>query len=125
MTSFSFVSVSLLALSLLASGCEAPSATGTVDGKGLAVEGAPGEQPSAENLQTAELMVEGTSCASCTVTIRRHLNKLAGVSDIREGQSKQHVMVDFDPEQVSPEQIVQAVHEAGYEAEVLVYAKKS
>jgi len=97
----------------------------SISGAGDGELGEPSAVPDPGSLHTAELMVEGTDCASCSVPIRRHLKRLAGVTDIRQGESKQHVMLDFDPSQVSPEQIVQAVHEAGYEAEVLVYAKKS
>ncbi len=82
----------------------------------------PARANSAIALQTAELMVEGTSCASCAVSIRRHLHKLQGIGEIREGSSKQHLLVEFDPELVTAEQLVKAVSEAGYEAEVLVHA---
>lgn len=75
--------------------------------------------------QTAELNVQGTDCASCDVTIRRHLHKLAGVRDIRQGQDKQHVVVDFDPKQVTPEQIAKAVADAGYIAEIYVHSVSS
>lgn len=75
--------------------------------------------------QTAELRVEGTDCASCEVTIRRHLRKLSGVVEIRPGDDKQHVLVDFDPKRVSPEQIAQAVLTAGYEAEIFVHPMTS
>lgn len=74
-------------------------------------------------LQTAELHVQGTDCASCDVTIRRYLRKLDGVHDIRPGSDKQHVFVDFDPTAVTPEQIAKAVLDAGYEAEILVHAR--
>lgn len=74
-------------------------------------------------LQTAELHVQGTDCASCDVSIRRHLRKLEGVHEIRPGTDKQHVFVDFNPDEVSPEQIAKAVLEAGYEAEIFVHAR--
>jgi copper chaperone CopZ len=77
---------------------------------------------SVAGLQTAELHVQGTDCASCEVSIRRHLRKLDGVREIRPGSDKEHVFVDFDPVKVSPEQIAKAVLEAGYEAEILVHS---
>ena len=73
------------------------------------------------NLHTAELMVEGTSCASCAVGIRRELHQLKGIGEIKEGTTKQHIVVEFDPTLVSPEQLVRAVSDAGYEAEILVH----
>lgn len=76
-------------------------------------------------MQTAELHVQGTDCASCEVSIRRHLHKLEGIRDIRSGTDKQHVFVDFDPKKVTPEQIARAVSDAGYEAEILVHSVAS
>ncbi len=74
---------------------------------------------------TAELMVEGTSCASCSVGVRKALRNLDGVVGIREGQTKNHVLVDFMPGQVAAEQIVDAVSEAGFVAEVFVHSERS
>lgn len=79
-------------------------------------------QAAPETLQTAELMVEGTSCASCAVTIRRHLHQLQGIGEIREGSTKQHLLVEFNPKLVTAEQLIKAVSDAGYEAEVLVHS---
>ena len=85
-------------------------------------DGAAQTATSTAGLQTAELHVQGTDCASCDVSIRRYLRKLEGVRDIRPGSDKQHVFVDFDPTRVTPEQIAKAVLEAGYEAEILVHS---
>jgi copper chaperone CopZ len=76
-------------------------------------------------LQTAELNVEGTDCASCDVSIRRNLRQLSGVVEVRPGNDKRHVLVDFDPKLVSPEQIAHAVLTAGYEAELFVHPTSS
>lgn len=69
---------------------------------------------------TVELMVEGTNCASCSVEIRRELRRLPGIVDVRQGDSKQHLLVEFHGAQVQPLQILDAVQAAGYEAEMLV-----
>lgn len=69
---------------------------------------------------TAELMVQGVSCASCSVAIRQRLNKVDGIVAIREGNDKKHLLVDFIAQLVSTEQILQSVSDAGYEAELLV-----
>lgn len=90
---------------------------------------AAGEQTSEKvvrvGLQTAELNVEGTDCASCDVSIRRNLRQLSGVVEVRPGNDKRHVLVDFDPKLVSPEQIAHAVLTAGYEAELFVHPTSS
>jgi copper chaperone CopZ len=75
-----------------------------------------------ETFQTAELMVEGTNCASCAVPIRRHLHKLPGIGDIREGSTKKHLLVQFDPALVTTEQLVKAVTDAGFDAQVWVHS---
>lgn len=100
----------VLGVAMATAGCQSP-------------EPAPTTATTVPGLQTAELHVQGTDCASCEVTIRRHLRKLEGVRDIRPGVDKQHVYVDFDPTVVTPEQIAQAVLDAGYEAEILVHAR--
>ncbi len=69
---------------------------------------------------TVEFMVEGTNCASCSVEIRRELRRLPGIVDIREGDSKRHLLVEFQASEVQPLQILHAVQSAGYEAEMLV-----
>lgn len=108
---------------LLLAACETtPAGSSPVQAEPQALEkgGQNGAQNAAE-LQTAELMVEGTNCASCAVSIRRHLHKLQGIGEIREGSTKQHLLVDFDPKLVTTEQLVAAVTEAGYEAQVWVH----
>lgn len=125
--SFGLIGVALsFGLSIACQTSVAPDSDGARGSSRAASENAVADGParanSANALQTAELMVEGTSCASCAVSIRRHLHKLQGIGEIREGSSKQHLLVEFDPQLVSAEQLVRAVSEAGYEAEVLVHA---
>ena len=78
----------------------------------------------AEDVVTAELMVHGVSCASCTVGIRKELKQLDGVKEVRAGESKSHVLVDFRPGSLTPESLVEAVVAAGYEAEVMIHERK-
>lgn len=106
----------LSALCGAAFGCqERPTAAGEQTAEKVARAG----------LQTAELNVEGTDCASCDVSIRRSLRQLSGVVEVRPGNDKRHVLVDFDPKLVSPEQIAHAVLTAGYEAELFVHPTSS
>lgn len=103
-------------LGVMSVGCR--SERGQAEGAALAATREPG-------MQTAELHVQGTDCASCEVSIRRHLHKLEGIREIRLGSDKQHVFVDFDPKKVTPEQIARAVSDAGYEAEIFVHSVAS
>lgn len=100
------------------------SVLGACDGGSAPPEPPPTNTVTAAELHpathTAELMVQGVSCASCSVAIRQRLNKVDGVVAIREGNDKKHLLVDFIAQQVSTEQILQGVSDAGYEAELLV-----
>lgn len=96
-------------------------------GDGQVKEHAPAAEPAeavaaVERVLTAELMVRGVSCASCSVGIRRELKRLSGVEAIRAGDDASHVLVDFSPGTLTPEALVEAVNAAGYETEVLIRA---
>ncbi len=108
--------LSALSLSVIASACAKTEPT--------EAKAEPAAEPPLGTV-TAELMVEGTDCASCSLGVRHALRGLSGVVGIRQGQSKQHVLVDFWPEQVAAEQIVDAVSKAGFHAEVLVHAERT
>ncbi len=65
------------------------------------------------------LVVEGMSCASCSIKVRSALKKLDGVSAVRPGDDdKRAIAVDYDPARVSPQAMVEAVEKAGYHARV-------
>ena len=62
-----------------------------------------------------ELEIEGMSCGHCVAAVSEALTELPGVSvdDVRIGTAQ----VSYYPDQVSPEQIVLAVEDAGYAAQ--------
>ncbi|CAA9532104.1 MAG: Lead, cadmium, zinc and mercury transporting ATPase; Copper-translocating P-type ATPase, partial [uncultured Solirubrobacteraceae bacterium] len=62
-----------------------------------------------------ELPITGMTCASCANRIERKLNRLDGVT-ASVNYATEKATVDFDPEAVAPERLVQAVEEAGYQA---------
>jgi len=62
-----------------------------------------------------ELPIEGMTCASCASRIERKLNRLDGVEATVNFATEQ-AAVSYDPDQVTPERLVQAVEEAGYHA---------
>lgn len=74
---------------------------------------------------TAELIVEGVDCASCNLGIQKALRGMDGVVEIRQGQSKQHVLVDFVPGRISAERIIDAVTRAGFDAEMFVHGERT
>jgi Cu+-exporting ATPase len=62
-----------------------------------------------------ELAVQGMTCASCAARIERKLNKLDGVS-ASVNYATERAAVEFDPAQVSPQDLLDAVDQVGYSA---------
>ncbi len=64
----------------------------------------------------AELPVVGMSCARCAANVERTLNKkVAGVTGASVNFGTESVSVDYDPDQVSLEDMAQAVKDAGFQ----------
>jgi P-type Cu+ transporter len=66
-------------------------------------------------MSTLELPITGMTCASCANRVERNLNKLDGVT-ATVNYATEKAAVEFDPATVAPEQLVEAVEAAGYEA---------
>jgi Cu+-exporting ATPase len=66
-------------------------------------------------MSTVELPITGMTCASCANRIERKLNKLDGVS-ASVNYATERAAVEFDPDVVAPEQLVDTVRSAGYDA---------
>jgi Cu+-exporting ATPase len=62
-----------------------------------------------------DLPIEGMTCASCAARIERRLNRLEGVT-ASVNYATEKAAVDFDPVQVTPSVLVEAVEQAGYAA---------
>jgi P-type Cu+ transporter len=62
-----------------------------------------------------DLVVGGMTCASCAARIERKLNKLDGVS-ASVNYATEKAAVDFDPAQISPQDLLDAVDQVGYSA---------
>ena len=63
-----------------------------------------------------DLPITGMTCASCATRVERRLNRLDGVT-ATVNYATERATVEFDPEAVAPEQLVEAVEAAGYEAD--------
>ena len=62
-----------------------------------------------------ELAISGMTCASCAAHVEKRLNRLPGV-EATVNFACEHATVDFDPAQVSVEELIGAVETAGYGA---------
>ena len=62
-----------------------------------------------------ELEIDGMSCSHCVAAVSEALGELPGVKveQVRVGAAQ----LSYQPDQVSPEQIVLAVEDAGYSAQ--------
>jgi len=67
--------------------------------------------------ESVNLAVEGMTCASCANRIEKNLNKLDGV-DASVNFATENAAVTFDPAQVDPSQLIDAVKSAGYVAKL-------
>lgn len=62
--------------------------------------------------------VTGMTCGGCEVGVKMKVKKLAGVESVDASHKKGTARVAYDPAEVTPEQIIEAIEELGYEAEL-------
>jgi Cu+-exporting ATPase len=67
---------------------------------------------------TANIPVTGMTCAACSATVQRTLEKTPGVSSANVNLITNSATVDFDPGTTSPERLVDAIRATGYGAEL-------
>ena len=68
--------------------------------------------------QQVTLRVTGMTCASCVAHVEKALKRLPGVADAAVNLATERARVSYDPAAVAIEQMVEAVEEVGYGAEV-------
>lgn len=69
--------------------------------------------------RTATLSVPDMSCATCPITIKVALKRLAGVTGVKSRLDVRETQVVFDDAQVTLEAITRSTKEAGFPSEVL------
>ncbi|WHI50245.1 heavy metal translocating P-type ATPase [Microbulbifer sp. MLAF003] len=62
----------------------------------------------------AALLIGGITCAACVWLIEKHLGHLAGVGKVSVNASTQRAQIVFDPEQIKPSQLFEALERIGY-----------
>ncbi|GAB4568460.1 MAG: hypothetical protein Tsb0017_28690 [Geothermobacteraceae bacterium] len=72
----------------------------------------------ASDVHTAHLALKGLACATCKYAVRAALNDLDGVERTDVDYAKRRATVLYDPNKVSPKQMVEAIEKAGFQAEV-------
>jgi Cu+-exporting ATPase len=76
------------------------------------------EMPVAEREETLTLPVSGMSCAACQTHVERALRETPGVRDANVNLMTHSARVIFDPVIAPREKLVEAVREAGYDADL-------
>jgi P-type Cu+ transporter len=67
---------------------------------------------------TSTIPVSGMTCAACSARVQRALERVPGVSAANVNLMTGAATVEFDPETVAPEQLVEAIRATGYGAEL-------
>ncbi|MGA9836114.1 MAG: heavy metal translocating P-type ATPase [Gemmatimonadaceae bacterium] len=62
--------------------------------------------------------VSGMTCAACQARVQRTLKRTAGVADATVNLMLNNATIAYDPAATSPEQLVEAIRESGYGAEL-------
>ncbi len=62
------------------------------------------------------LPVEGMSCFSCELSVENALKKTRGVWTVQASAKDKKAIVQYDPKQVSIQELIEAVNQTGYKA---------
>jgi len=68
--------------------------------------------------RTVRIPVTGMTCAACQARVQRTLQKQPGVADAGVNLMMQNATVRYAPNAITPEQLVQAIRDTGYGAEL-------
>lgn len=79
----------------------------------------PARRKSAAETLQAEYPVRGMTCAACVRRVENAATALDGVMEAHVNLASETAKVRFMPEKVSPDEIIQAIREAGYDAFVI------
>ena len=82
----------------------------------VAVAAAP--QVSLAEQKTVVLSVPDMNCSACPITVRKALEKVAGVHNVRASLEPPEASVTFDDAKTSIEKLTEATKKAGYPSRV-------
>ena len=63
-----------------------------------------------------KLKIEGMHCTSCALNIDFDLEDLEGIKSAKTSYAKQETEVEFDPEKINDQQILEIIKKTGYTA---------
>lgn len=68
--------------------------------------------------KTVTLAVENMTCAACPITVKKALNKVAGVAKTEINYKRKEAVVTFDDAKTNVETLIKATTNAGYPSTV-------
>lgn len=71
---------------------------------------------SAQNLTKTTIPVEGMTCNACVASIKKKLNSMEGLEEVKVSLEHRNTIVFYEEDEVSPQQIRDAINELGYKA---------
>ena len=69
-------------------------------------------------LNQTHLKIEGMTCVTCTLTAKKALESVPGVKRVWVGLKEKQAIVDYEPNLVQEENLVEAVNKVGYKAHI-------
>jgi periplasmic mercuric ion binding protein len=64
--------------------------------------------------KTVTLDVKNMTCGVCPITVKKSLEKVVGVSDVKIDFAKKTAIVTYDPDKTKPEAFTHATANAGF-----------
>jgi len=77
-----------------------------------------------QQLKSVTLDVQNMTCAMCKITIRKALEKVAGVKNATVDFNKKTVTIQFDPKRTSVQDLINATTNVGYPASIHINKKQ-
>lgn len=67
---------------------------------------------------TKKFKILDMHCSSCALTIDMDLEEVDGVKSAKTSYAKAELEIDFDPEKISEEKILETIKKSGYKATI-------
>lgn len=68
--------------------------------------------------QHATLAVDGMTCPTCPITVKKSLQAIPGVTKVKVDYSTKQAVVEYDPKRTTPQALMQATTDAGYPSHI-------
>ena len=83
----------------------------------------PNQSDAESTATTSTFHLTGMTCGGCEVGVRRVVNKLQGIEDVAASHKEATATVTYQADEVTPEDIIAAIAELGYGAELAEFAE--